>query len=69
MIRFVCGRSGSGKSEYIMDAVRKAGASGKKIILIVPEQQAVAWQLCLASHLGIWAAVGHLAQIQVAAIG
>lgn len=43
MIRFVCGRSGSGKSEYIMDRLRAADPSGG-MILIVPEQQAVAWE-------------------------
>ncbi|MBQ7827820.1 MAG: PD-(D/E)XK nuclease family protein, partial [Clostridia bacterium] len=48
MIRFVCGRSGSGKSEYIMNAVKEAGRDDCGIILIVPEQQAVAWESRIA---------------------
>ncbi len=44
MIRFVCGRSGSGKSKYIMDALRSMGNTGESIILIVPERQAVSWE-------------------------
>ncbi len=50
MIRFVCGRSGSGKSEYIMDGLRAADPSGG-MILIVPEQQAVAWESRTAREL------------------
>ena len=45
MIEFVCGRAGSGKSEYVADRIRSALAAsgdpltgnGKKIYLIVPE--------------------------------
>lgn len=48
MIRFVCGRSGSGKSEYVMNAVKEAAMTGKSIMLIVPEQQAVAWESRIA---------------------
>lgn len=48
MIRFVCGRSGSGKSEYVMNAVKEAGRACEDIILIVPEQQAVAWESRIA---------------------
>ena len=53
MIEFVCGRSGSGKSEYIAEKIREAlssignplqGGSPKKLYLLVPEQQAVVWE-------------------------
>ena len=52
MIEFVCGRAGSGKSEYVAEKIRAALAhagdplsgNGKKIYLIVPEQQAVVWE-------------------------
>lgn len=50
MIRFVCGRSGSGKSEYVMNRIRAADASDS-IILIVPERQAVAWESRTAREL------------------
>lgn len=51
MIRFVCGRAGSGKSEFVMNAVRSAGDSGRDVILIVPEQQAVVWESRTAREL------------------
>ncbi len=51
MIRFVCGRSGSGKSDFIMNAVKEVGDRGESIILIVPEQQAVAWESRTAREL------------------
>ena len=53
MIEFVCGRSGSGKSEYVAEKIREAlasignplqGGSPKKLYLIIPEQQAVVWE-------------------------
>jgi len=53
MIEFVCGRAGSGKSEYTAEKIRAAltaagdpltGGRSKKIYLIVPEQQAVVWE-------------------------
>ena len=53
MIEFVCGRAGSGKSEYTAKKIRAAltaagdpltGGRSKKIYLIVPEQQAVVWE-------------------------
>ena len=45
MIEFVCGRAGSGKSEYVLASIRRALEAGKdRLILIVPEQQAVIWE-------------------------
>ncbi len=44
VIRFVCGRSGTGKSEYVMEYLKAQNSSDKKIILIVPEQQAVSFE-------------------------
>lgn len=47
MIEFVCGRAGSGKSEYICSRLKErlSGASPeKKLYLIVPEQQTVVWE-------------------------
>ncbi len=51
MIRFVCGRSGSGKSEFIMNAIKETAGTDDGIILIVPEQQAVAWESRTAREL------------------
>lgn len=49
MIEFVCGRAGSGKSVYILEKIRAALPSdpltgGRRLYLIVPEQQAVVWE-------------------------
>ena len=44
MIELVAGSSGSGKGAYIIDRIRKKLDSGKKLYLIVPEQQAVIWE-------------------------
>ena len=52
MIEFVCGRAGSGKSEYVLASIRQALAAGKdRLILIVPEQQAVIWESRVARDL------------------
>ena len=52
MIEFVCGRAGSGKSEYILTSIRRALEAGKdRLILIVPEQQAVIWETRVARAL------------------
>ena len=51
MIRFICGRAGSGKSEYVMDSLKEAADSEKSVILIVPEQQAVMWESRVAREL------------------
>lgn len=44
MINFILGRSGSGKSTAVLNGIKKDIASGKKVYLIVPEQQAVVWE-------------------------
>ncbi len=51
MIELICGRAGSGKSEYILQAIRKSLAGEAKLILIVPEQQAVIWESRIAREL------------------
>ena len=52
MIEWICGRAGSGKSEYIMQSIRRALDSGRqRLILIVPEQQAVVWETRIAREL------------------
>ena len=52
MIEFVCGRAGSGKSEYVLASIRRAIQAGKdRLILIVPEQQAVIWESRIARNL------------------
>lgn len=48
MIRFICGRAGSGKSTRILEMLR---GGGDRIFLIVPEQQAVAWERRCAAEL------------------
>ena len=52
MIELICGRAGSGKSEYILQSIRRALDSGRqRLILIVPEQQAVVWETRIAREL------------------
>ncbi|MBR4881734.1 MAG: hypothetical protein IKU19_07355, partial [Clostridia bacterium] len=51
MIKFVCGRTGSGKSEYIMEALKGTVGDMGDTLLIVPEQQAVAWESRTAKEL------------------
>lgn len=52
MIEFLCGRSGSGKSACIMEKIRAALAAGRRrIILLIPEQQAVVWESRIARQL------------------
>ncbi len=41
---FITGRAGSGKSTAVLDGMRASLAAGRKIFLIVPEQQAVVWE-------------------------
>lgn len=43
MIEFVTGRAGYGKSEYVLSGIRDDLASGRKIWLVVPEQQELIW--------------------------
>lgn len=51
MTCFVCGRSGSGKSEYIKDKISRL-CKERSVMLIVPEQQAVAWESRIAREIG-----------------
>ena len=43
MIEFVTGRAGYGKSEYVLSSIREDLAAGRKIWLVVPEQQELVW--------------------------
>lgn len=52
MIQFFTGRAGSGKSTAIMEAVQAAlEIPGRELVLLVPEQQTVAWEYKLSSKL------------------
>lgn len=44
MIRFILARSGYGKSTAVLDGIAENIADGKKVYIIVPEQQAVVWE-------------------------
>ncbi len=52
MIYRVIGRSGSGKTEYILEAIKKAHEMGKECIFLAPEQQSVAMERALCALLG-----------------
>lgn len=43
-ISFLLGRAGSGKSTAVLAGVRDALARGRRVFLIVPDQQAVVWE-------------------------
>lgn len=52
MIEFLCGRAGSGKSACVMEKMRAALAAGRRrVILLIPEQQAVVWESRIARQL------------------
>ena len=51
MITFVYGRCGSGKSEYVYRGVCDDVRAGKKVILIVPEQEVLRVERLLAARL------------------
>ena len=44
MTEFIIGTSGSGKGEYIIEKIKERLGGGRKMYLIVPEQQAVLWE-------------------------
>ena len=48
MLTFLFGRSGSGKTSYIIDKIKESVASGKQTFLLVPEQQAFISESMLA---------------------
>lgn len=39
MLNLICGRSGSGKTEYIINSIKESISEGKRTYLLVPEQQ------------------------------
>jgi len=55
MIRFIIGRSGSGKSSLVTRGICEAIGEGRQVVLIVPEQQTVVWETLLAGQLPVTA--------------
>ncbi len=52
MVNFIIGRCGTGKSAYVANAIRREIVDGQRpVVLIVPEQQTVAWETKMASLL------------------
>ncbi len=51
MTELICGSSGSGKGTYIIAKIKGKLGSGKKLYLIVPEQQAVIWETRICREL------------------
>ncbi len=43
-IHFIMGRAGSGKSTAVLNEIRASLTGGRRVFLIVPEQQAVVWE-------------------------
>jgi len=41
---FICGSAGTGKGSYIIERIKERLGSGRKMFLIVPEQQTVLWE-------------------------
>ncbi|MCQ2435297.1 MAG: exodeoxyribonuclease V subunit gamma [Clostridia bacterium] len=41
MVEFVCGRTGTGKTGYIFSAAERAAVDGRRVIVLVPEREAV----------------------------
>lgn len=52
MIYRILGRGGSGKTSYILEAVKKAHEQGKKCVFLTPEQQSISTEKALCSLLG-----------------
>ena len=48
MLKFIMGRSGSGKTSYVIDKIRESVTEGKQTYLLVPEQQAFISESMLA---------------------
>lgn len=44
MTELICGSAGSGKGAYIVEKIREKLKDGKKMYLLVPEQEAVIWE-------------------------
>ena len=55
MIQFIYGRAGSGKTTLLFDKIKELSASGKKILLLVPEQQVFETEkkLCGEEYIGL----------------
>ncbi len=51
MVEFVYGRQPSKKTEYILEKMKKVLKEGKKVVLIIPEQQALFWDTVAAKRL------------------
>lgn len=52
MINFIVGRSGSGKSTLLEEMIKNEINNGaRRVVLIVPEQQAVVWETKMAAAL------------------
>ena len=51
MISFICGAESAEKSEHILKRIADSAASGRRVTVIVPEQQAVVWERRLARTL------------------
>ena len=52
MLHRIIGKSGSGKTEYIINRIRECISARQQCIVIVPEQQSVAYERKLSSALG-----------------
>ncbi len=52
MLHRIIGASGSGKTEYMLDCLSDALKKGRNCIVIVPEQQSVAYELALCTRFG-----------------
>lgn len=51
MITFLCGRESPEKSARVLEMIKESAAAGRRICVIVPEQQAVIWERRLARSL------------------
>ncbi len=51
-LQLICGRAHSGKSTYVLDVIKQLSDSGKKIILVVPEQFAHIAEMRLLKKVG-----------------
>ena len=51
MITFLCGLESEKKTDVFVDMIRQSAANGRRVTVIVPEQQAVVWERRLARAL------------------
>ena len=52
MLHRIIGKSGSGKTRIIINKIKECISDGQQCIVIVPEQQSVAYERKLSSFLG-----------------